>query len=592
MPSVGLPGRTRKGNKDRHPALDVGHKKELWAPRPAEPPTRRTSEQVTADAKKADEAKRREEKEQRKLTSRVADIEDNMRNRDKRREAVANHPPDVAPPKTPGPVPVAPARDETPEDPEDDERERQDKRDPGLESGKRYLYMQAQSDDVPESRDESEYEHRSDSGEESSDDDMEEEETTRGRGRKKVVKPRRKDVVDERKTKAQSGTPAVHGASAKRKESPTKLKYVTAKKSKNSKKSGLAPARKGVSPEALDSDGDDRMVKLGGPAIDDDPNERVELKSKKKHGKPVESDSIKITALPKPKTNKERRDGRPKWGAEDLPAGMAPQFKDDVTPLVRELMGFQHDPWEPFADEQVAGILDMVYGPGKYDLKDPVWHSLISYRLSDWRGSFGHQANKGLQLLIDSAMAEPDDDSDDEPDLPQGLFEADLIVYTFAAHLTAISSIPSKYVSPEDPNPPIGAMILSIQAVERALRAWSTGKLVLGKKTSDHFSKDNWGDTIKHVNGNRIKDKRATKYVPTLLAFKNSQWARIYEAASEYVEKKKKTGSSRSSSMDASMADIQSDEDDDFVLMADVNGELVSLTYVANQAHISVDDTV
>lgn len=47
----------------------------------------------------------------------------------------------------------------------------------------------------------------------------------------------------------------------------------------------------------------------------------------------------------------------------------------------------------------------------------------------------------------------------------QGLFEGDLIVYTFAAHLNAIAAIPAKYVAPEVPNPPIGALILCIQAV-------------------------------------------------------------------------------------------------------------------------------
>jgi hypothetical protein len=94
----------------------------------------------------------------------------------------------------------------------------------------------------------------------------------------------------------------------------------------------------------------------------------------------LQSDSIKITVPPKPQTLKEIRNGRKKWTTDDLPTGAGPQFRDDVTPLVRELMGFQHDPWEPFADEQVQGILDIVYSKGPYDVKAPIWHGLVRGR--------------------------------------------------------------------------------------------------------------------------------------------------------------------------------------------------------------------
>lgn len=48
----------------------------------------------------------------------------------------------------------------------------------------------------------------------------------------------------------------------------------------------------------------------------------------------------------------------------------------------------------------------------------------------------------------------------------QGLFEGDLILYAFSAHLMAIDCIPlSKYTPPKTPNRHIGALILSIQAV-------------------------------------------------------------------------------------------------------------------------------
>jgi hypothetical protein len=106
--------------------------------------------------------------------------------------------------------------------------------------------------------------------------------------------------------------------------------------------------------------------------------------------------------------------------------------------------------------------------------------------------------------------------------------------------------------------------------VERALRAWSTGNLTISSTNKrDHFSKDNWADTTKSIDGKDLKDRRATKYVRTLLEFTPEQWTAIEEHASQWMPKKR-AGSSRSSSMDASgMEELPSDEDDHFVLKAD-----------------------
>jgi hypothetical protein len=75
--------------------------------------------------------------------------------------------------------------------------------------------------------------------------------------------------------------------------------------------------------------------------------------------------------------------------------------------------------------------------------------------------------------------------------------------------------------------------LMSLQ-VERALRAWSTGNLVISSTNKrDHFSKENWADTSKTVAGRDLKDRRATKYVPTFLEFTREQWAAIEDRASQ-----------------------------------------------------------
>jgi hypothetical protein len=135
MPSAGISSRTREANKKAHPAFSTGFRKE-WG-------TRRTSAQVAADDKKADAAKRKEEKAQKKLTSRVAVVEDTMRTKDIRWEAEANHPPDIVPPRVPVAVPTQPPAPATNlaaagglGEAQDDEQQEQHQDDPGLESGK------------------------------------------------------------------------------------------------------------------------------------------------------------------------------------------------------------------------------------------------------------------------------------------------------------------------------------------------------------------------------------------------------------------------------------------------------------------------
>ncbi|KAJ7689346.1 hypothetical protein B0H17DRAFT_1202456 [Mycena rosella] len=628
MPSLGPRLTTRPGNKDKQPAIDTGYRKP-WR-------KNRTKAEILADEEKAASAKLKSTQQQKKLTSKVAALEDSMREEDIRRDAEADHPLD----------PVLPAEEEEADELEEELAEESEPED---QSGAYVAGAESESE-----------------GEEPSEDEPESKPKPRGRSSavKSAGKAGRSDVAAQRQTAAQSGTPkvaATAGQAAKRKASLTSQKSV-AKKSKSSKKAGLAPVRGRTASSAsnrsmaVDSDEDDHMVKLGGPAIDDDVNEDVERKKGKnrKRGKPAES-IIKITVPPKAQTLKQLRDGRDKWTTADLPAGAALLFKEDVTPLIRERVGFQADPWEPPSDDTVQDILNLVYSADdapSHDVSEPVWQGLIQSRLHDWRGAFGTQAVKGIQLMVDAAKnsppldadagdsppssdapgtesehqdsdeamapeadedeAPPDEAEDDDPffDLKtpagvaafvewalqvvdhtspfhwrkwrkgvrkEGLFEGDLIVYTFAAHLTAVDSIPVKYqFDPEEaPTPPIGAMILCIQAVERALRAWSTGELVLSSKPIHHFSKDHWGDTTKQRNGKDVKDKRATKYVGTLRSLDDGQWYAIHEAALRWVEPKKRSGSSRSSSMDASMVELESDEDDNFVLAADVCGALI-----------------
>jgi len=133
-----------------------------------------------------------------------------------------------------------------------------------------------------------------------------------------------------------------------------------------------------------------------------------------------------------------------------------------------------------------------------------------------------------------------------------------------------MAHLPANIFPDTDYRHPIGALILSIQAVERALRAWSMGEFVMTSKSSDHFSKTLYADTIKTVDGVKKKHKRSGKYVPTIKNFSEAQWQSIFDLTEQFVDRKaKKAGSSRSSSMDVdTMEEIESDEDEHFVIVA------------------------
>ncbi|KAJ6612390.1 hypothetical protein B0H10DRAFT_2223225 [Mycena sp. CBHHK59/15] len=484
---------TRTKNKNAHPAFDTGHRKP-WQ-------TRRTTTQMKADQAREDQARIREEEERKKHLSDLAALEDKMRQDDMHYAEHANHPSNAIarPPVEAEEEPESEGHDELVADPESEEES--DEEDP--------------DEDVQEKR----------------------------RGRPRAPKTTRSDVVAARKTKAISGTPDVDVTTRKRKASP-KTKG-TGKKKKTTKKCGLAPKRTASSASGRSS--------LIAPETDDDDKM---------------SDFIKVSAIPpKPQTLKELRDGRNKWTLADLPLGTSKLFTEELTPVARELVGSLHDPWTPLTEVQIQNLVDLIYGEGVYDVSDSeAWKGLLTYRLTDWRSGIGAQALKGVQAMIDVNQ----DDNYEEPVMdrledpiqnrlragliaqsayprgiaafvewalqPQdhtypyhwrkwgngtkkeGLFEAHLITYMFSYHLTALDAIPEHLVPPDDLIPPIGALILSIQATERALRAWSTGKLYIAPRTAGQFSGDNWGDNTKLRNGKTVKNKRASQIDPGFYA--------------------------------------------------------------------------
>ncbi|KAJ6629705.1 hypothetical protein B0H10DRAFT_1939676 [Mycena sp. CBHHK59/15] len=119
----------------------------------------------------------------------------------------------------------------------------------------------------------------------------------------------------------------------------------------------------------------------------------------------------------------------------------------------------------------------------------------------------------------------------------KGFLQSHLIVYTFAYHLACLAAIPGGY--PRLDSPPIGALLLSAQAVHRALQFWQTGEYVNPQKTSSHFSIDNWGDTVINATGHVEKRgklvRRATKFFGSLQKWDEARWKELKAAAAQWV---------------------------------------------------------
>ncbi|KAJ7433855.1 hypothetical protein FB451DRAFT_1419373 [Mycena latifolia] len=118
--------------------------------------------------------------------------------------------------------------------------------------------------------------------------------------------------------------------------------------------------------------------------------------------------------------------------------------------------------------------------------------------------------------------------------------------------------------------PPIGALLLSVQAVQRALQFWQTGVYVNPQKTANHFSIDNWGDSV--ITSGQKKDKlvrRATKFMASVQKWDEDRWVELKAAASEWVELpgRKRGGSSRSGSEAEDNAVLE--EDDEIIILSD-----------------------
>ncbi|KAJ7511316.1 hypothetical protein B0H11DRAFT_2387032 [Mycena galericulata] len=356
---------------------------------------------------------------------------------------------------------------------------------------------------------------------ESSDDESDEDEDTGSRKKqKKKKRATRADIVSHRKTQDSTGTPAVtEDKNKKRKAADKPAKSAANKKAKPTpkKKGGLNNAKPKLDP-APPAD-NDSMVALGGPALDNDGGEGIE----------------------RPKTGKKAKGWWFPTAADDVVSTTAPIADDTV----------------PNTDLDAADV--------------------VPDAAPDAAVAWDFKTRAGIAAFVKWAMQAHTDsgtnafhwktwgDGKDK----QGFFQSHLIVYTFAYHLSCLATIPGSYERLTAR--PIGALLLSAQAVERMLQFWRTGEYVNPGSSSSYFSGDVWGDTtVIGKKGKRIRVRRATKFMATIEKWDEDRWTELIAAAEEWMElpsRKRSATTSRS----ASEADDDVMSDDDVVMVILLN---------------------
>ncbi|THH13397.1 hypothetical protein EW146_g6813 [Bondarzewia mesenterica] len=196
--------------------------------------------------------------------------------------------------------------------------------------------------------------------------------------------------------------------------------------------------------------------------------------------------------------------GARKWSNNDIPTECLSKWHDTFMPMWLEFMGRCTDPWDTDLVEDAQVLWDFVFPDVPKDLaaKEATIYQVAIQRVYQWRNMIATATNKAVEKFwiksgdiyedadkkaefVDWAVPMDDDatvfpflwgDVDRYPDFNAtvhvGAFRSKFVLRSYCAHLQAIASVPLNVRGEETP---IGAIALSTVAVERALRAWSTG---------------------------------------------------------------------------------------------------------------------
>ncbi|KAI0629623.1 hypothetical protein C8Q77DRAFT_1065663, partial [Trametes polyzona] len=249
-----------------------------------------------------------------------------------------------------------------------------------------------------------------------------------------------------------------------------------------------------------------------------------------------------------------------RFSGNHLDARLQGPFNNRLIPLTRATMAV-HTPWYALSLDERQALFDRVFPDIPHEM---------SNRVTDWQSKFGVAAvtaidakfSNDLFLLTQEARATYCQDALGthehgveamkapfmwkrwtDSGKKQGKFRGELILKTFAfAHYPVVQSLPADLhplVGEGVDARPCGALILSVLAVERALRMWRTGVKTIQPGALGHFSADNWGDKTIIVNGVAKRQEKVKRLMDRARKMEASAWdVFLREARSLYLAHK------------------------------------------------------
>ncbi|KAI0319058.1 hypothetical protein OF83DRAFT_1170573 [Amylostereum chailletii] len=281
----------------------------------------------------------------------------------------------------------------------------------------------------------------------------------------------------------------------------------------------------------------------------------------------------------------QRRSGRkPRWTTEHLDEAVRPTFNGPFMSKVRELAGTLPPFTTPSADaiqtlfDKMYPDLDVVVEKGK------VVFDLTMQRLNEWKFMIGSEAVNNVKAYLEVEEADDPDEveglwcfaspteyvewavhSEDGKNAPmywarwnggvgkEGRFQFHLVLKTLSAHLAV--------VPPRSGEHPSGALILSLLAVERALKFSWTGTPIIPRGPQGFFSAENWGDQTVRINEGQVKlNRKASKFFTAVDALSGDVWSKILDGAYKWLDQPVKREDE---------VIEESDDDDDFMMSSD-----------------------
>ncbi|KAJ6607236.1 hypothetical protein B0H10DRAFT_2195045 [Mycena sp. CBHHK59/15] len=253
----------------------------------------------------------------------------------------------------------------------------------------------------------------------------------------------------------------------------------------------------------------------------------------------------------------------------DLPEPLRRRFKAEFTPVLIEHAGTLNA-WENPSTVDIIELWNSVFPEYKVDVATDHINVLVIAKLSEskldsWRHKLAAAAIMALKIafLADNITSHEDiadivafylkgDDRNrvfyyreyaEDPETgevnPKGIFQSFVISRVLAVHCNATtlknSLGPTGFDACISSTRPTGALVLSIQAIKRALNYWKTGELVIPPAPLGNFSKSNWGDHVEFSEGVKKTVPSTSSLAVVVAKLDVRKWNKIIAAAREAV---------------------------------------------------------